>query len=116
MLMVKTEVDEFLLEHLTNEMLDPARQEELKQVVTQTPEAFRRVVEQQELGMEGITRNESGAYEQRGKEPDPSTLKAALDRVDKRMLAESPALVTYKLRLSGGNLVPDAAAYKREVE
>lgn len=116
MLMVKTEVDEFLLEHLTEAMLDPTRQEELKQVVTQTPEAFRRLVEQRELAMEGITRNESGAFEQQGREPDPSTLKAALDRVDKRMLAESPALATYKLRLSGGNLVPDAAAYKREVE
>ena len=116
MRMGKREVDEFLIEHLTNEMLDPARQEELRQIVTQTPEAYRRVVEQQELGMDGINRNEAGEYEQRGQTPDPSTLKAALDRVDKRMLAESPALVTYKLRLSGGNLVPDVAAYKREVE
>jgi hypothetical protein len=102
--------------HLTEEMLDPAQQEALRQVVTQTPEAYRRVVEQQELGMDGITRNEAGEYEQKGSAPDPSTLKAALDRVDKRMLSESPALVTYKLRLSGGKLVPDVAAYKREVK
>ena len=43
-------------------------------------------------------------------------LKAALDRVDKRMLTESPALVTYKLKFTGGNLVPDIDAYKKEAE
>lgn len=114
--MVKSEFDEFMLDHLTEEMLDPARQEELRAVVTQTPENYRRAVEQQELGMEGITRNEAGEYEQQGRQPDPTVLKAALDRVDKRMLTESPALATHKLRFSGGNLVPDIAAYRREVE
>lgn len=114
--MGKKEVDEFLVQHLTTEMLDPGRQEELRQIVTQSPPSFRQTVEQQELGMDGINRNEAGEYEQRGKTPDPSTLKAALDRVDKRMLRESPSLVTYKLKFKGGQLVPDIDAYKREAE
>ena len=71
--MGKKEVDEFLVQHLTTEMLDPGRQEELRQIVTQSPPSFRQTVEQQELGMDGINRNEAGEYEQRGKAPDPST-------------------------------------------
>ena len=110
------EFDELMETQLTPEMMKPEYQEELFQVVTKTPEGFRAVIEQQELSLEGINRNEAGDYEQRGKPPNQSVLKAALDRVDKRMLRESPALKTYKLEFKGGALVPDIKAYEREVE
>ena len=113
--MPKNEFDELMDDHFTSEMLKPSSQKELHQLVTQSPESFRRVVEQQELGLDGINKNEAGEYEQRGSSPDPIVLKAALDRVDKRMLRESPALVTHKLKFMGGNLVPDKKAYEREV-
>ena len=71
--MGKAEVDEFLVVHLTQEMLEPKRQEELRQIVMNTPESYRRVVEQQELGMDGIVRNESGEYEARGRPADQSS-------------------------------------------
>ena len=113
--MVKDLFDQ-LMDEVNAEILDPKKQEELREVITQTPENFRKTVEQQELGMDGINRNEAGEYEQRGRPPDPSTLKAALLRVEKRMLRESPSLITYKLKFKGGNLMPDVAAYRREFE
>ena len=109
-----------LLDDLFNaaakDMADSKVQAELQQFVKEHDGNYRRAVEQQELGMDGINRNESGDYEQRGRKPDESVLNAALDRVDKRMLTESPDLVKQKLTVSAGNVTLDKKAYRREVE
>lgn len=110
------ELDEFLNVHMKEAFLDPKVQAELKQLVTQRPEPFREVLETRELRMEGIKKNDAGEYQQNGSEVDPTVLKAALDRVNKMMLRESPALPEFQLRLDGEDLVPDAESYKRRAE
>jgi hypothetical protein len=112
--MPRDEVDD-LMEELAKEMRVKKVQDELRQVITQSPANVRKQIEKQELAIEGIKKDEGGNYTQNGRPPNESVLKAALDRVDERMLRESPALQEHKLKFSGGSLVPDEAAYRRDL-
>ena len=112
--MPRDEVDD-LMDELAKEMKGEKVQDDMRQVITQSPASVRKQIEEQELAIEGIKKDEGGNYTQNGRQPNESVLKAALDRVDKRMLRESPALQEYKLKFSGGSLVPDVAAYRRDL-
>jgi hypothetical protein len=109
--MVSGPQDEFL-EMLKAELSDPKYQEELRMVITQRPENYRKKVEAQELGMENIMETEEG-YRQNNKPAPQGAVDAALKRADERMLRESPLLQEKNLKFSGGMLVPDIAKYKK---
>ena len=52
-------------------------------------------------------------YTQNNKPAPQGSIDAALRRTDERMLRESPSLLQYKLRFTGGLLVPDEKEYKK---
>jgi len=99
------------LEQFTLEMSDPYRQEQIQTVIKNTPESYRHKVENRELAEDGIMKTTEG-YSKDGKAAPENLVEDALHRADERMLRESPALITHKLRFKSGLLVPDYAAYK----
>ena len=103
---------EELMVLLREEISDPKYQEEIREVITKTPEAYRNKVEAQELGFDNIMKTEDG-YTQNNKPAPQGSIDAALRRTDERMLRESPSLLQYKLRFTGGLLVPDEKEYKK---
>ncbi len=76
-------------------------QQELQQAVKEGDKGYREVVERSERGMEG----EELSQEQEA---------ALQDRVDRRMMNESPNLIQQKLRNEGGKIVVDHDAYARQ--
>ena len=99
--MPKDFIDEFF-DEINAEILQPQYQAELKEVITKSPEAYRKVVEQQEKGLEYTD--------------DESATNAALSRVDKRMMGESPALMGQKLRVTNNGILLDVKAHRKELE
>jgi len=99
--MPKDSIDEFF-DEFNVEILKPEYQAELREVITKSPEAYRKVVEQQEKGLESTD--------------DESATNAALNRVDKRMMTESPALMEQKLRVTNDGILLDVKAHRRELE
>lgn len=112
--MVSNELDEFM-EMLKESMLNAKEQAELQLLVKNRPEIYREKVEAQELGIDGIMKTTDG-FRQNGKPAPQHSIDAALRRADERMLRESPLLQERKLKFSGGNLIPDKAAYKKEAK
>lgn len=74
-------------------------QKELQQAVTEGDKGYREVVERSERGEEELTVEQEAALKQ---------------RVDSRMMTESPILMQKKLRNKGGKIVVDHDAYARE--
>ena len=74
-------------------------QKELQQAVTEGDKDYREVVERSERGEEQLTVEQEAALKQ---------------RVDSRMMTESPILMQKKLRNKGGKIVVDHDAYARE--
>ena len=109
--MVKDEFEEFM-EMLKLEVSKPKYQKEIREVITNKPDAYREMVEAQELGFADIMKTEDG-YRQNNKPAPQGSIDAALHRADERMLRESPFLFEHKLRFSGGLLVPDEKEYKK---
>tara|TARA_R100001510_G_C7576132_1_gene150784 strand:- start:321 stop:620 length:300 start_codon:yes stop_codon:yes gene_type:complete len=99
--MPKDTIDEFF-DELNAELLKPEYQAELKEVITKSPEAYRKVVEQQEKGLEFTD--------------DESATNAVLNRVNKRMMTESPALMSQRLRVTTDGIIADVVAHRRELE
>ena len=112
--MVSNEFDEFMT-LLTEEMLDANIQYETQLLIKNRPEVYRKKVEAQELGIDNIMETTDG-YRQNGEPAPQHSIDAALRRADERMLRESPLLQEQKLKFSGGNLIPDKAAYKKEAK
>jgi len=99
--MPKDSVDEFF-DEFNAELIKPKYQAELREVVTKGPEAYRKVVEQQEKGLEFTD--------------DESATNAVLNRVNKRMMTESPALMSQRLRVTTDGIIADVVAHRRELE
>lgn len=112
MVMVRNEFDE-VIELLTVEMLNPKMQTEMRQVITQTPEIYREMVENQELGFAGIRKTLEGHVKTNGAKATEVDIQKVMKTVDKRMLTESPSLIEHKLKYIAGNLVPDKIAHKK---
>ena len=86
---------------LNAELSKPSNQIEIQKAIVEGPYEYHESVERSERESE----DENMTIEQQ----------AALDeRVKKRMLTESPALMEHKLRNDGGKIVPDHDAYERE--
>ena len=75
-------------------------QQEIQKAVTEGAD-YREAVERTERGLDG----DDLSFE------DEALLQ---DRVNRRMMTESPILIEYKLRNEGGTIVPDHDAYDRE--
>lgn len=86
---------------ITLELSKKEIQTDLQKVVTKGPSEYREAVERSEKKLES---GEMTIEEER-------SLK---DRVNKRMMSESPALMEYKLRNDGGKLISDFKAFERE--
>ena len=99
--MPKDTIDEFF-DEFNAELLKPEYQTELREVITKSPEAYRKVVEQQEKSLEFSD--------------DESATNAALNRVDKRMMTESPTLMSQRLRVTTDGIIADVVAHRRELE
>jgi len=75
-------------------------QQEIQKAVTEGSD-YREAVERTERGLDG----DDLSFE------DEALLQ---DRVNRRMMTESPILIEYKLRNEGGVILPDHDAYDRE--
>ena len=76
-------------------------QTDLKKAITEGPSEYREGVERSERGLESENMN----VEQET---------AMKDRVNRRMMTESPGLMKHKLKNDGGKLIPDFQAHERE--
>jgi|9_EtaG_2_1085328.scaffolds.fasta_scaffold00677_4 hypothetical protein len=89
-------------------------QENLKQLVKNTPEEFRERILKQELSVYGYE-IENGVFLDNIRNPLPDKEREkVMKNVDRRMLSESPSLREHKLQLVGGYLLPDADAIRRD--
>tara|TARA_R100000152_G_C6774487_1_gene202300 strand:- start:888 stop:1229 length:342 start_codon:yes stop_codon:yes gene_type:complete len=113
--MPKDELDEFF-EALNEELLNPNIQEELKELVIKGPKEQYNIVEGQEMREEDIIKNEVGKYIKDGRSADENLVNAALNRVNKRMIGESSALMEYNLKVTVDGIISDILPFRREVE
>ena len=109
--MVKGPFEEYM-EILKDEVSKPKYQKEMREVIVSKPDAYRDMVEAQELGLDDIMKTEDG-YRRNNKPAPQGSIDAALRRTDERMLRESPSLLQYKLRFTGGLLIPDEKEHKK---
>ena len=86
---------------ITAELSDKEYQADLQKAVTEGPAEYREAVERSERGEE----SENMSIKQES---------AMKDRVNRRMMTESPGLMEHKLKNDGGKLVPDFKAHERE--
>lgn len=88
-------------EAITLELSKKEYQADLQKAITEGPSEYRKAVERSERELE----------------PEEMTVeqeKALKDRVNRRMMTESPGLMEYKVKNDGGKLVPDFKAHERE--
>lgn len=86
---------------LDAELSEGVAQKELQQAIKEGDGDYRESVERSERGLEGD-------------DLSPEQEAAVKQRVDRRMMTESPTLMQYKLRNEGGKIVVDHDAYARE--
>jgi hypothetical protein len=88
-------------EAITLELSKKEYQADLQKAITEGPSEYRKAVERSERELE----------------PEEMTVeqeKALKDRVNRRMMTESPGLMEHKVKNDGGKLVPDFKAHERE--
>ncbi len=88
-------------EAVTLELSKKEYQADLQKAITEGPSEYRKAVERSERKLE----------------PEEMTVeqeKALKDRVNRRMMTESPGLMEHKVKNDGGKLVPDFKAHERE--
>mgnify|MGYP001279096163 CR=1 FL=1 len=89
-------------------------QSDLHQIVTQNPEEYLKRVKKQEMLESDFVEEDGTVMKKSGDLAEQEEINAMNERVEKRMLTESPALIEHKLTYRGGTLEPDFAAHERD--
>jgi len=87
-------------ETISLELSKKEYQADLQKAITEGPSEYRESVERSERGLEA-------------EEMNVEEEKAMKERVNRRMMTESPGLMEHKLKNDGGKLVPDFDAHAR---
>lgn len=88
-------------------------QSELREIVIKGPEEYLKKVKRQEMVESGFVEEDGIVMKKSGDSATQEEINAMNERVEKRMLTESPALTEHKLVYRGGTLEPDFAAHER---
>jgi hypothetical protein len=88
-------------ETISSELSKKEYQADLQKAITEGPSEYR----------EGVERSEREIESEQMNLEEEAALK---DRVNRRMMTESPGLMEHKLKNVGGKLVPDFNAHERE--
>ena len=88
-------------------------QSELREIVIKGPEEYLKKVKRQEMVESGFVEENGTIMKKSGDSATQEEINAMNERVEKRMLTESPALTEHKLVYRGGTLEPDFAAHER---
>tara|TARA_B100000424_G_scaffold192655_1_gene150264 strand:- start:675 stop:1046 length:372 start_codon:yes stop_codon:yes gene_type:complete len=111
--MVLTEFDE-LMNEIIEEYKKPKNQEKIQEAVKSSPASYREKVEREELRFNGIEETQGGyRYTKGNGSPSEGEIDSVFQRVDARMLRESPLLIEQKLKFSGGVIIPDMSRYDK---
>ena len=89
-------------------------QAELHQIVTQNPEEYFQKVKRQEMRLSDFVEEDGTVMRKSGDSATQEEIEAMNERVEKRMLTESPALIEHKLTYRGGTLEPDFTLHERD--
>jgi len=89
-------------------------QAELRQIVTQNPEEYLKRVKREEMLVSDFVEESGTVMRKSGDSATQEEINAMNERVEKRMLTESPALIEHKLTYRGGTLEPDFTLHERD--
>ena len=89
-------------------------QAELHQIVTQNPEEYLKRVKREEMLVSDFVEESGTVMRKSGDSATQEEIEAMNERVEKRMLTESPALIEHKLTYRGGTLEPDFTLHERD--
>ena len=89
-------------------------QSELRQIITQKPEEYLKRVKREEMLASDFVEEAGTVMRKSGNSATQEEIEAMNERVEKRMLTESPALIEHKVKLIGGILEPDFTLHERE--
>jgi hypothetical protein len=89
-------------------------QSDLRKIVIEGPEEYFQKVKRQEMKLSGLEEEGGTVMRKSGDSATQEEIEAMNERVERRMLTESPALIEHKLKLVGGILEPDFTLHERE--
>jgi len=88
-------------------------QSELHKIVTQNPEEYLGKVTREELAISAFTKEGDAILTESGNPATQEEINAMNERVEKRMLTESAALIELKLIYRSGRLEPDFVLHEK---
>ena len=89
-------------------------QSELRMIITQKPEQYLEKVTKEEMAISGLLHGDDTLMNESGNPATQEEINAMNERVEKRMLTESPALIEHKLTYRGGILEPDFTLHEKD--
>jgi hypothetical protein len=89
-------------------------QSDLRKIVIEGPEEYLKKVKRREMRLSGLVEETGTVMRKSGDSATQEEIEAMNERVEKRMLTESPALIEHKVKLVGGILEPDFTLHERE--
>ena len=93
---------------------DPKYQEEIRKVVINTPEDYRKKVESDEFREAGMKEKDGEYFLANGQKAPEDRVRFVKENIDKRMLTESPTLQAQNLIVKGGVIVPDKKHHMKQ--
>jgi|TARA_R110000824_G_scaffold10401_5_gene45958 hypothetical protein len=99
---------------MREEYADKDTQSELRKIVIEGPEEYFQKVKRQEMRLSDFVEESGTVMRKSGDSATQEEINAMNERVEKRMLTESPALIEHKLTYRGGTLEPDFTLHEKD--